>query len=132
MPVGLITVTHGRIGEELIDVGCQILGHPGLTIRSCRFDRSDDTRQLERDLGDTLAEIDDGTGVLVLTDLYGASPCNTAWRVAHDGRVRVLAGINLPMVLRAFNYARLDLETITRRAAEGGRIGVIDCGPEVD
>lgn len=132
MPVALVTVTHGRIGEELVQVGHQILGDPRLPIRCCRFDRNDDTRQLERDLQSTVSELDDGAGVLVLTDLYGASPCNTAWRLVRDYRVRVLSGINLPMVLRVFNYAHLDLETMTRRAAEGGRIGVIDCGPEPD
>lgn len=132
MPVGLVTITHGRIGEELVQVARQILGDPRMPIRCCRFEPRDDTGQLERDLAYNVGEIDDGAGVLVLTDLYGASPCNTAWRLVPDYRVRVLSGINLPMVLRVFNYANLDLETMTRRAAEGARIGVIDCGPESD
>jgi len=132
MPVGLVSVTHGRIGEELVQVACQILGEPALAVRHLPFDRCDDARELEDSLAQTVTTLDDGSGVLVLTDLYGATPCNTAWRLAGDYPVRVLSGINLPMVLRVLNYADLDLDTMARRAAEGGRIGIIDCGPEAD
>jgi PTS system ascorbate-specific IIA component len=132
MPVGVITVTHGRIGTEIVEVAETILGSARLPIRRFPFARTDDPTELERSLSDMIEELDDGAGVLILTDLYGASPCNSAARLGEHRRVRVLSGINLPMVLRVLNYDTLDLEAIARRAAEGGRIGIIDCGPEAD
>ncbi len=132
MPVGVITVTHGRIGNEIVEVAETILGSPALPIEQFPFARSDDPKHLEARLVEAVRALDDGDGVLILTDLYGATPCNTARRLTRHHRVRVLSGINLPMVLRVLNYASLDLETLSHRAAEGGRIGIIDCHPEAD
>jgi len=132
MPVGVITVTHGRIGTEVVEVAATILGTPALPIHQFPFARSDDPEHLEDRLVESVQALDDGNGVLILTDLYGATPCNTAQRLSRNHRVRVLAGINLPMVLRVLNYASLDLEALSHRAAEGGRIGIIDCHPESD
>lgn len=132
MSIGLITITHGRIGEDLVEAARQILGQPALPIRHFVFEPADDPEAKGTALLDAVRELDTGDGVLILADLYGATPCNIAHRLTPEHHVRVLSGINLPMVLRVLNYAGLDLDTITRRAAEGGRIGVIDCGPRED
>lgn len=129
MSVGLVTITHGRIGEELVEAARQILGRPVLPVRHFAFGPDDDPGAVQRSLRAAVEELDAEDGVLVLSDLYGATPCNIARRLTPEHHVRVLSGVNLPMVLRVLNYADLDLDTIARRAAEGGRIGVIDCGP---
>jgi len=130
MSIGLITITHGRIGEDILDAACQILGTPSLEVRHFVFAPGDEPERIESALYDAIGGIDSGEGVLILSDLYGATPCNIAHRLPARHEVRVLSGINLPMVLRVLNYAELDLATIAARAAEGARIGVIDCGPE--
>ena len=69
-------------------------------------------------------QLDTEAGVLVLSDLAGSTPGNVAERVARQGRVRVVTGINLPMLMRVFNYPGLDLDALARKALEGGRDGV--------
>ena len=73
---------------------------------------------------------DRGDGVLVLTDLYGSTPANLAVALGdrHD-RIRVLAGANLPMLVRALSYAGLELDQLVDKALTGGRDGVLRCGP---
>lgn len=129
MSVGLVTITHGRVGESLVDAAAQILGQPAMPVRHLVFGPEDDPDDVRQALRAAVAEIDTGAGVLVLADLFGATPCNIARNAGPGQHVRVLAGVNLPMVLRVLNYADLELEAITRRAAEGGRIGIIECDP---
>ena len=129
MSVALITITHGRIGEDLVTAASQILGTSALPMRHFVFHPEDDPDDVARALRDAVRALDTGAGVLILSDLYGATPCNIADRLTPESHVRVLSGMNLPMVLRVLNYGDRDLDTIARRAAEGGRIGVIECGP---
>lgn len=129
MSIALVTLTHGQVGESLVAAAVQIVGRPAPAVRHLVFAHDDDPDRVRDELLATIAEIDTGAGVLVLTDVFGATPCNIARRVGPGAHVRVLSGMNLPMILRVLNYADLDLETVTRRAAEGGRIGVIECDP---
>lgn len=128
MTIGLVTITHGRIGEDLVQAAAQILGRLPVDTRHFTFEPEDDPDTVTAAVHEALGELDRGAGVLVLSDLFGATPCNIANRLMVDHHVQVLSGMNLPMVLRVLNYATLDLETVARRAAEGGRIGVVECG----
>ncbi|MEX1082614.1 MAG: PTS sugar transporter subunit IIA [Halofilum sp. (in: g-proteobacteria)] len=127
MSIGLITITHNGIGEQVVDAACQILGQPHINVRHLVFAPTDCIEDVEQSLLGAIKEIDTGAGVLVLSDLFGATPCNIAHRAMGEHEVRVLSGINLPMVLRTLNYAYLDLAQVVERAAEGGRAGVIEC-----
>lgn len=127
MSIGLITITHNGIGEQVIDAACQILGRPHIAMRHLVFAPDDRVEDVESALSGAITDLDSGDGVLVLSDLFGATPCNIAHRATGDHDVRVLSGINLPMALRALNYAYLDLAEVVERAAEGGRSGVIEC-----
>ncbi len=129
MSVALVTITHNGIGKAIVDAAESILGTPTITVRHCSFIAGDDVEQFERRVMDTVREADAGDGVLVLTDLIGATPCNVAQRLAPAHHVRVLSGISLPMVLRVFTYARCDLAQLVERASDGARVGVIECGP---
>ncbi len=70
--------------------------------------------------------VDSGQGVLMLTDIFGASPANLALKLIEPGRVEGLTGVNLPMLLRALTYRDRDMETLLMRARDGGRDGVFN------
>lgn len=129
MSVSLITISHGRTGEALLETATSILGTPSPRARHFPFAPSDDPDDLASGLAEAMGELDDGSGILVLADLYGASPCNLARREGSGRRVRIVTGMNLPMILRVLNYAGVDLETMARLAREGGRDGIIECSP---
>lgn len=128
MSVALVTITHNGIGKTVVDAAESILGSQAMTVHHCSFDAGDDVERFESRVMDTVRKADNGDGVLVLTDLVGATPCNIAQRLAPTYHVRVLSGISLPMVLRVFTYARTDLAQLIQRAGDGARIGVIECG----
>ena len=72
-------------------------------------------------------ELDRGDGVLVLTDMYGSTPSNIAAGLQKEGKVSVVAGINLPMLIRVLNYPFLDLAALAEKALSGGRDGILPC-----
>ena len=129
MSVALVTITHNGIGKAVVDAALSIIGSQGMTVQHCSFEAGDDVERFERRVSETVEQADHGDGVLVLTDLIGATPCNIARRLAPTHHVRVLSGISLPMVLRVFTYARCDLDQLIQRAGDGARVGVIECGP---
>jgi PTS system ascorbate-specific IIA component len=74
-----------------------------------------------------ISQLDQGQGVLVFTDMYGSTPSNIAYSLAQRGRVNVISGINLPMLIRALNYQIMDLDMLTEKAVSGGKEGIICC-----
>jgi PTS system ascorbate-specific IIA component len=72
-----------------------------------------------------IKELDQGQGVLILSDIYGATPCNIVCKLLEPGRVEGIAGVNLPMLVRALTYRHEKLETLVEKALSGGREGVI-------
>jgi PTS system ascorbate-specific IIA component len=70
--------------------------------------------------------LNEGQGVLILTDLFGSTPCNIACKLMHDYRVRVVCGANLPMLIKIMNYPSADLETLANKAIAGGVQGIFD------
>ena len=72
-----------------------------------------------------IARLDDGSGVLVLTDVLGGTPSNCCRRLAEPGRVEVIAGVSLPMLLRAITYRHDDMETLVQKALSGGKSGAV-------
>lgn len=127
MSVGLLIITHNTIGSALLETATKMLG-----VCPLRAETLEITEAMERDLllGQAramAAALDSGNGVLVLTDLYGSTPANIACALA-GARVRVLAGVNLPMLVRLFNYANLPLSELADKGLSGGRDGVL-CAP---
>lgn len=76
----------------------------------------------------TANQLDQGEGVLILTDIYGSTPANIALRVATAPQTRVVAGVNLPMLIRILNYRRLPLSELITKAVSGGHDGILLCG----
>jgi len=126
MAVGILLITHPGVGSALLAVATQLL-RP-LPLRVETFDVPFDTEPdaLIAGASAALRKVDDGAGVLVLTDLYGASPSNLARRVSQLGtEVHRVSALNLPMLLRVLNYAERDVGELATIAAAGARNGVV-------
>ena len=124
--IGLFLLTHGTYGESLIQCACHVLNKRPPQIAQLGLAAQDDpldTLPLARQL---LGCVDTGEGVLILTDVYGASPANLALKLLEPGRIEGLAGVNLPMLLRALTYREKGMEIVLQRARDGGRDGVIN------
>lgn len=127
MSVGLLLVTHGKLGHHLLDTLQEMMGELPLAADVLEVRRVSAHEVLISQGRKMLDRLDSGDGVLVLTDAFGSTPSNIANKLRVDGRVAVVAGVNLPMLVRIFNYPGLDLPAMTRSAVEGGSRGIIVC-----
>lgn len=127
MSVGLLLITHNDLGATLLETATKMLACCPLVAESVTVTESCDPELLRSQVLDMLDDLDQGDGVLVLTDMFGSTPANIAASLARSGHVSVTAGVNLPMVVRVLNYAQLDLRALTQKAISGGREGVIAC-----
>jgi PTS system mannose-specific IIA component len=125
--VGVLLVTHGKLGHYLIDNLTETIGPLPLAVDVLEVRRVQDTNVLLRQGGRMLERLDQGKGVLILTDAFGSTPSNIATRLTGNARTLVVAGINLPMLVRIFNYPQLDLDGLAAAAVEGGQRGVTIC-----
>lgn len=130
MNVGVLVITHGEIGIALLDEAISILGVCPLPTASLAAPAGCDPDQVLASAEQAVRELDNGDGVLVLTDLYGSTPSNIACRLYGHHNVRVVSGINLPMLIRILNYPNLDIDELVHKAVTGGRDGVITCNIE--
>jgi PTS system ascorbate-specific IIA component len=130
MSIGLLLITHDEIGDLLLRTAENILGNRPLATATVNVKNNHSCEQLQLEAMQLLARLDQGDGVLVLTDLFGSTPANIATKLQQEGRVNVVAGVNLPMVLKVFNYATLDLEGLTAKALAGGQESIRPCRPK--
>jgi len=130
MRVGIMLITHGQIGSALLDSAIAVLDVHPLPTRVLTVNGNCDPDETLGTAEQALAELNSGDGVLVLTDLYGSTPSNIACKLRRHDHVRVVSGINLPMLIRALNYPDLDLDSLKEKALSGGRDGVISCTTE--
>ncbi|HQT44316.1 MAG TPA: PTS sugar transporter subunit IIA [Halothiobacillus sp.] len=127
MTVGILLICHNHIGEQLLETATDMLEKVPMPAGELPVHQDDDPIDLLSRARRRVAELDQGDGVLVLTDMYGSTPSNIAHRLKdQDRRVRVISGVNLPMVVRAMNYPQLDLAQMAERVATGGREGIIE------
>lgn len=129
MSVGLLLVTHNDLGAALFDTATRMLAGCPLPAKILKVSETSDLDVLIRQSQHLVEGLDQGDGVLVLTDMYGSTPANIATRLRRDNQVAVIAGINLPMLVRAFNYPYLDLSALAEKVLKGGREGVMECEP---
>ena len=122
--IGILIVSHGAFGESLIHSASHVLGKRPLYLRQLGVTVHDDPDALIPLAEDLIRFLDQGEGVLVLTDIYGATPSNIASRLLRAGRVEGLAGVNLPMLIRALTYRNEPLAAMRDKALEGATEGV--------
>lgn len=125
MSVGILLVTHGNLGKSLLGTARQILGVSPLPVRCLAVEQDTDPIQALETGRRLAAELNTGSGLLVLTDCFGSTPSNVAIRCAAGHPAAVVAGVNLPMLLRVLNYPQLPWEALRDKAISGGRDGVL-------
>jgi len=125
MSVGLLLITHEELGQQLLNTAAAILGNTPLRVGTIGVAGNCEPDQIAGEAARVCSELDQGDGVLVLTDLFGSTPSNIAVRLLEQHRVLVLAGVNVPMLVRIFNYPSLPLEELGSKANNGARDGVI-------
>jgi PTS system ascorbate-specific IIA component len=128
--VGILIVAHSIYGEALVRSVSHVLGQAPARVLQLGMTVRDDPDAMLGRAREALAQLDDGHGVLVLTDILGATPSNIATRLARPEHVAVIAGVNLPMLVRALTYRNEPLDTVVRKALSGGREGVMQVEPE--
>lgn len=125
MKTGLLLITHGRLGQDLLDTTTAILGNCPLRYKALPVQEDCDPDLLLETASQTCADLDQGDGVLVLTDLYGSTPSNVATQLMDRHAIHVISGVNIPMLLRVMNYPELGLGMLAEKAASGAHDGII-------
>jgi len=123
--IGILIVSHGAFGEALIHSASHVLGKRPVYLRQLGVTVHDEPEATLPVAEDLIRFLDQGAGVLVLTDIYGATPSNIATRLLRPGRVEGIAGVNLPMLIRALNYRDEPLLAVRDKALEGACEGVV-------
>ena len=123
--IGILIVSHGAFGESLIHSASHVLGKRPTYLRQLGVTVHDDPDALLPVGEDLIRYLDQGGGVLVMTDIYGATPANVACRLLRPGRVEGIAGVNLPMLIRALNYREEPLEAVRDKALAGATEGIM-------
>jgi PTS system ascorbate-specific IIA component len=123
--IGILIVAHGTLGESLIHCASHVLNKRPPRLKQLGVTAQDDPALLLPQARTLVRELDDGGGVLILSDMYGGTPSNMASKLVTPGRVEAVAGVNLPMLIRVLTYRDRDLQTIVTKAISGGCEGVV-------
>ena len=122
--IGIFIIAHGNLGDSLIQCMTHLLGKKPDGITSLQVTGTDDARSLLPTAQRLVAAVDEGEGVLVITDIFGSTPSNLACKLLIPGRVEGVAGANVPMLLRAVTYRARGMEMMLKRVVSGGCEGV--------
>lgn len=119
--IGLVIVTHGRLADEFVLAMEHVVG-PQESVAAICIGPEDDMEKRRRDILRACAEVDHGDGVILLTDMFGGTPSNLAISVMEQTRAEVIAGLNLPMLIKLASLrTRENLESCVHHAQEAGR-----------
>lgn len=122
--IGILIIAHGNLGDALINCMTHVLGKRPEGIASMQVAGTDSPRELMPSAQRMINALDEGDGVLIITDIFGASPSNLACKMLVPGRVEAVAGANVPMLVRAITYRTRGMETLLKRVVSGGCEGV--------
>jgi PTS system ascorbate-specific IIA component len=123
--IGILLITHGTLGESLIHCASHVLNKRPPRLRQLGITAQDDPLLLLPQARKLVKDLDEGDGVLILSDMYGGSPANIAGKLLISGKVEGVAGVNLPMLIRVLSYRDRQLQTIVTKAVSGGCDGVV-------
>jgi PTS system mannose-specific IIA component len=124
MSIALLLVTHGDIGKAIHDAAVSVIGSSPLRTQYLSINQGCRPEEMLNTAKAMISKLDTGDGVLILTDMYGSTPSNIACAL-QDRNVAVIAGLNLPMLIRILNYPNLPLSRLVNKAVSGGQEGVI-------
>jgi PTS system ascorbate-specific IIA component len=123
--IGVLIIGHDTLPESLAQAATHVLGSRPLQLDVLPVTCDDDPLDLLPRAKAAVARLDSGDGVVVFSDIYGATPCNLVGKLIDPGRVEAVAGVNLPMLVRALTYRTKDLDTMIKKAVSGGCEGVL-------
>jgi len=127
MSVGLLLITHKNIATSLLDSAKQMLDSSPLATRALEVPLDYPVDDILTSAKKHIQHLDTGNGVLILTDIYGATPANIGKKLCEESDCTLVAGINLPMLIRILNYPQLSKENMALKAISGGHDGILLC-----
>jgi PTS system ascorbate-specific IIA component len=128
--IGILIIAHDTLGDSLVQAVTHVLGARPPQFEAFAVCAGDDPLQLLPRAREAVRRLDDGDGVLIVSDIFGATPCNLACKLLQAGRVEGMAGASLPMLVRAFTYRTRGMETLLKKAVSGGCDGVMRIEPD--
>ena len=130
MTIGILLLTHNDIGAQLLLAAKSTYGSVPIRTELLSIDHYDQPNDLAKLANQYVKLLDNGNGVLILTDMFGSTPSNIAKELCLLRKVNVVSGLNLSMLLHIFNYPSLSLDQLTIKAIEGGKEGVMQINYE--
>jgi mannose PTS system EIIA component len=119
--IGVVVVSHGQLAKEFVAAAEHVLGAQSQML-SVSIGPDDDMGERRRDILEAVKSVDDGAGVIILTDMFGGTPSNLAISIINETKVEVIAGVNLPMLIKlAVERGRTSLAQAAALAQEAGR-----------
>ena len=110
--IGILLVTHGEIGKSLIDCAAHILDNQPVSVESLSINSNNDLHKYSDIIAKKIKNLESGHGVLIMTDIYGATPCNLLNKFIEEDKVEVVTGINLPMLIKAISDRKDNINTL--------------------
>lgn len=122
--IGILVITHEDLGDHLTRCASHVMGEKPMQLQYLSVFVQDDTDILLSNAQALIKQLDHGDGVLVLSDIHGATPCNIASQLIQPGKVECVSGVNLPMLVRTLTYRNELLSTVVEKALSGGKDGI--------
>jgi len=123
--IGILIIAHGGFGESLLECAKHVIGNEPRQVAYLAVTNHDDPDVFLPIAQNLVAKLNEGDGVLVLSDMYGATPCNIVSKLLIPGEVEGVAGVNMPMIVRTMSYRHESLSALVEKAVTGGREGVV-------
>ncbi len=123
--IGILIVAHGTLGESLIHCASHVMGKRPQYLRQLGITIHDDPDAILPQGRDLIRFLDQGQGVLVMTDIFGATPSNIACNLLVPGKVQGVSGVNLPMLIKSLTYREQPMDVLIEKAMAGAAEGVI-------
>ncbi len=127
MSVGLLLITHQNIASSLLETAKKMLDTCPLATRALEVPLDTSVTEILNQAKEYINILDTGNGVLILTDIYGSTPSNIGKQLGHDFNCTLVAGLNLPMLVRILNYPQLNIQSMALKAVSGGHDGILLC-----
>ena len=127
--IGILIISHGNLGDSLIHCARHVMGGNPPQLTHLAVTVQDDPETITTQALVLMEQLDSGDGVLMLSDICGATPCNIASRLVKPGKVECLAGVNLPMLVRALTYRNEPLAAMMEKALSGAKEGAMRICP---
>jgi PTS system mannose-specific IIA component len=124
MSVGILIITHTDVGDALLKTAIKLVGSCPIKTETVNIPYDCNIEELRDKANNSLNALGSCDGVLVLTDIYGSTPSNIAKQLDSTTRKHIISGINLPMLVRIFNYPELELDELADKAISASRDGV--------